>query len=698
MNRLTILAALSLGILGAQTQVRDTSSLPSYKDLKFAPLPPLKIPEPVTFTLPDGMKIYLLENHELPIVSGVAIIRTGNLFDPKDKLGLAELTGTVLRSGGTKAKSGDDIDVELENIAASVESNVGESSGTLSFSCLRENTDEVMQLFHDFMTAAEFRQDRVDLAKTQVRSGISRRNDDPNGILSREFSNILYGRDTPYGWEMQYEHIDHIQRQDLVEFYHRYYFPANTMLGIYGDFAVDEMKARLEKMFADWTYKQPPVPKFPAVSASASPGVYLATKDDVTQTFFSIGHMGGVLNDKDYPALEVAADILGGGFSSRLFQRVRTKLGYAYNIGAGWGANYDHPGLFQINGSTQSRYTVPTIKAAMEELNRMRTTEVTDEELKRARDTVLNGFVFNFDRPSKTLNRMLIYEYYGYPKDFIFQYQKAVAGVTKADVLRVSQKYLRPQDVTIVAVGNPKEFNTPLTDLGFKVQPIDLTIPEPTKEAVKTDAASASRGTEMLNRMRTAMGGAAKLSAVKDVEYSADVELHTPGASLKGTQHNIYLLPSTMRQQIDLPVARQTVYADGTTGWIALPNGVQPAPAPVLKQVQGETFRLLYHLVMLDNAVAVDPNTVEISDDKGDAAKLTLDPQTGLPAKMSYQSVGMSGPVEVEETYSDWRDVNGIKVPYGRSVTQGGQKFADVHVKDFKFNTGVKAEDLSKKP
>ncbi len=698
MNRLVFAAVLSVAVIGVQGQVRDTSSLPSYKDLKFAPLPPIKIPEPVTFTLANGMKVYLLENHELPIVSGVAILRTGNLFDPPNKLGLAELTGTVLRSGGTKAKSGDDIDVQLENIAASVESNVGETSGTLSFSCLRENTDEVMQVFHDFMTSPEFRQDKVDLAKTQVRSGISRRNDDPNGILGREFSNILYGRNTPYGWEMQYEHIDHIQRQDLIDFYHRYYFPANIMLGIYGDFSAADMKARLEKVFADWTYQQPPVPKFPAVSASAAPGVYLASKDDVTQTFFSIGHLGGVLNDKDYPALEVAADILGGGFSSRLFQRVRTKLGYAYNIGAGWGANYDHPGLFQINGSTQSKYTVATIKAAMEELNRMRTSEVTDEELKRAKDTVLNGFVFNFDRPSKTLNRMLIYEYYGYPKDFIFQYQKAVGAVTKADILRVSQKYLRPQDVTIVAVGNPKEFATPLSDLGFKVEPIDLTIPEPKKEAVKTDAGSAARGAQMLNHVRAALGGAAKLSGVKDVEYNADVELHTPGAPIKGTQHNIYLLPSTMRQQIDLPIAKQSVYADGSSGWMAGPNGVQPAPGPVLKQVQGETFRVLYHLVMLDNAVEVDASAVEISDDKGDAAKLTVDAQTGLPAKLTYQSVGMAGPVEVEETYSDWRDVNGIKVPFQRSVMQGGQKFADVHIKDFKFNTGVKAEDLSKKP
>ncbi len=194
--------------LAAQAQVRPPVALPSYKDLKFAPLPPVKIPEPEIFTLPNGMQVYMLEYHELPLVHGTAIIRTGNLFDPPDKRGVADLTGSVLRSGGTKDKTGDQIDVELENIAASVESGIGESSGSLSFNCLTENTDEVMRVFHDLMTSPEFRQDKVDLAKTQMRSAISRRNDDAGGIGSREFTNIIYGRDTPFGWDINYEHIN----------------------------------------------------------------------------------------------------------------------------------------------------------------------------------------------------------------------------------------------------------------------------------------------------------------------------------------------------------------------------------------------------------------------------------------------------------------------------------------------------------
>src|ERR1700735_4839921 len=316
---------------GAQTEVRHAIVLPSYKDLKYPPLHALKIPEPTEITLSNGMKVMLLEDHELPLISGAALIRTGNLFDPPDKRGLAGLTGEVLRSGGTKARTGDQLDQDLENVAASIESQIGETNATLSFPCLKENTDRVLALFRDLLTSPEFRQDKVDLTKTQSRSEISRRNDDPDGIVQREFSDIVYGRNTPYGWSIEYADIDNIQRQDLIDFYHRYYFPANITLEVIGDFSTAELKTKLEQVFGSWQTTQPAVPAFPKVENKPAPGVFLATKDDTTQTFFKVGELGGELRDKDYPGLEVAGEILGGGFSRRLFQSVRTKQRWAYN-------------------------------------------------------------------------------------------------------------------------------------------------------------------------------------------------------------------------------------------------------------------------------------------------------------------------------------------------------------------------------
>jgi zinc protease len=462
---------------------RPIPAVPAVTDLKFPPLKPIQIPHVDTFILPNGMRLYLLEDHELPVVDGTALIRTGNLFDPADKVGLATLTGMVIRSGGTRTKSGDQLDQELENVAASVESRIDETSGTVSFSALKENTDDVLAAFHDVLTEPEFRQDKVELAKSQIRAGIARRNDDAHGVAQREFASIVYGRNTPYGWEIEYSTVDRISREDMAAFYKRYFFPANVMLAVWGDFRTDEMKAKLEALFSGWRVTQPAVPAFPEVRQSPAPGAYLAAKTDVAQTFFEAGQLGGVLRDKDYPALDVMADILGGGFRSRLFQRVRSRMGDAYEIEADWGANYDHPGLFRISGSTKSASTVETIHAIQEEVQKIRTAEVTDDELNTAKQTALNGLVFAFDTKSKTLARVLTYEYHGYPKDFIDQYQKALAAVTKADVLRVAKQHLDPANFSIVAVGNPKDFGQPLESLGMPVKTIDLTIPGAPKES-----------------------------------------------------------------------------------------------------------------------------------------------------------------------------------------------------------------------
>ncbi|MEQ1887087.1 MAG: pitrilysin family protein [Bryobacteraceae bacterium] len=456
----------------------SSSAIPAYKDLKYPPLKQVKVPDVPSITLSNGMRVFLLEDHELPLVSGFALVRTGNLFDPNEKRGLAELTADVMRTGGTSQKTGDQLDEELENMAAAVESNMGESNATVSFSSLKENSDKVLDIFRGVLIDPEFRQDKIDLIIAQSHSGISRRNDDAAGISDRELTSILYGRENSYGWMIEHEHINRIKREDLRQFYRRYYFPKNIMLGIYGDFNSGEMKTKLEALFKQWTVEQPPVPPFPAVTQKPTPGVFYAEKTDVTQAFFSIGHLGGKLTDPDYPALEVAAHILGSGFSSRLMSQIRTKLGLAYSIGAGWGASYDHPGIFRMAGSTKSMTAEEAVAASRAELEKLRSAEVTEQELKTAKDSVLNSFVFFFDSPAKTLNRVLMYEYFGYPRDFLFQYQKKLTAVTRADVLRVAKQHMRPEDLTIVVTGNAKDFGKPLSALG-KVEPIDLSIPEP---------------------------------------------------------------------------------------------------------------------------------------------------------------------------------------------------------------------------
>jgi zinc protease len=687
-----------------QPAARPAAAAPSYKDLKFPPLRPIQIPKVATFTLPNGMKLYLLEDHELPIIHGVARVRTGNLFDPADKAGLATMTGMVIRTGGTRTKTGEQLDEQLENIAASVESDIGESTGSVSFSTLKENTDEVLGVFKDVLTAPEFRPDKITLARTQLRGGIARRNDDARGVAEQEFTDIVYGKDSPYGWQVEYATVNRITRADLQDFYKRYFFPANIMLGVWGDFDTDAMKAKIEKLFADFAVEQPPVPEFPKVAGSPAPGTYLAVKKDVTQTFFSIGQLGGQFNDKDYPALVIMADILGGGFRSRLVQRVRTKMGNAYDISADWDANYDHPGLFEISGGTKSLSTVETFKAIQEEVDRMRTSEVTEEELKTAKDTALNSLVFAYDTRSKTLGRMLTYAYYGYPLDFIQQYQKALEAVTRADVLRAAKEHLNPAAFTTVAAGNPDDFGHSLDTLGAPVNTIDLTIPQEKLEAGKADATSLEKGKQLLARAQQAVGGADKLAAVKDYTQSFEFQLESSAGRMLVKETDRWIAPTYFRQDTELPAGKIAAFCDGRTGWISTPQGWGPLAGPQLKQVQSDLFRLYFRLLLSDRIEgrtvnALDDNTIEIADATGQTARLEFDADTRLPQRVLYEIARAGGPpIPAEEAWSDFEETGGVKVPHRIAVMQGGRKYAELMVTDFKVNSGIQLQELQKRP
>ncbi len=696
-------ASVILLLACAALSSAQTVPPPSYKDLKFPPLKEIQIPKVEESTLPNGLKIYLLENHELPLVRGLALIRTGNLFDPADKIDLATATGSLIRSGGTKSKTGDQLDEELENIAASVESSIGESYGSVSFSTLKDRTDEVLAAFHDVLTSPGFREDKLELFKTQARSSIARRNDDAHGISEREFAGLVYGKKTPYGWDDEYATIDAIKRDDVVRFYNRYYFPANVILAVQGDFSAPEMKAKLEKLFGSWNAQQPPVPPFPPVDPKvAQPGIHLAVKTDVTQTNLVIGQLGGELKDKDYPALEVMSDILGGGFQSRLVENVRTKLGLAYDVSADWGADYDHPGLFEIASSTKSASTVDTLKAINAQVEKIRTEEVTAEELQSAKDTVLNGFVFHFDTPAKTLNRILTYRYYGYPDDFIFRYQKAIQQVTRADVLRVAKEYLDPAKFVIVAVGNPKDFGTPLDTLG-KVSDIDLTIPAPKRAApVAAAGPPQPKGAALLAKMAAAIGGESKLAAIKDVTQKEELNLDAAGNTLKVAETEFWMASGQYREESTLPFGKVIVYSDGKTGFVSSPQGTQAIPAAEKKQISFELFRMWPALLGKpsdpNRAITDEANgAIHIADKSGNSLVLTIDPATGLPQSENYLEAG-SAAQDVTETYADWQDTNGIRLPRKITITQNGKHFADIKVTSVEIDTGLAAEQLSKKP
>lgn len=476
---LSLVGLLVVLILGWQSPA--TALTPRhYHELEFPPLREVQLPDYERYELPNGLVVYLMEDHELPLVSGSATFRTGSRFEPADKVGLASLTGDAMRLGGTESLGPDELNRELEQRAASIETAIDQDSGSASFNALTEDLDEVFALFADVVQQPAFAQDRIDLLKRQYSGSIARRNDDPDEITSREFRKLVYGANSPYARTLEYATLNAIAREDVLAFYQASIRPDRTILGIVGDFDREQMKLLIADYFGEWqaTGEALDISELPPVD-QAKTGIFNVEQPQLTQSYIQLGHLGGQLSYPDHAALSVMNEVLNG-FSGRLFNQVRSRQGLAYVVYAFWAPRYDHPGMFIGGGQTRSEATVPFVQSVEEEINRIRTNPVSEEELARAKDSVLNSFVFNFQSPDQALSRLIRYEYYDYPADFIFQFQEGVRAATAEDVLKAAQQRLDPEKLIVLVVGNEADIQPSLATLTTdEVTAVDITIPQP---------------------------------------------------------------------------------------------------------------------------------------------------------------------------------------------------------------------------
>lgn len=695
-NRLAVVITLMICVL---TLGPPAFAQKPYDKLTYPPLKELKLPKVLRAELPNGMILYLVEDHRLPTIEGYALIRTGARFEPAEKIGLASMVGTVMRTGGTKSRKGEQIDEELEGLGASVETSVGTTLGSASMFVLKQDVDRGLTILADLLMNPAFPQDKLDLAKVQQRTQISRRNDDVIQIAGREFSKLLYGASNPYARVAEYATMDSITREDLVAFHQKYYHPNNVILGLWGDFDSAAMKAKVEQAFRDWKSAKTEFPALLAVSKEWKPSFNLVRKEDINQTNIRLGHLGGQLNDPDYYAMNVMAYVLGGGLSSRLFRHVRSDMGLAYAVFGGWNAEYDHPGSFFVLCNTKSETTFKAIDAILKEIRNITTTEVTREELRVAKDGILNSFVFNFDTTGKIVRRLMEYEYFGYPSDFLEKFKANIERVTAADILRAARDRIHPDKLVVLAVGRDKDFDKPLAELG---QPklIDITIPQPKAAVAAADPASLQRGHAILESMVRAMGGAERIRGLKDMTTEASAVFKTPQGDLNVASTNYLVFPNKVRQEATLPFGQLIMVYDGARGWMMTPQGVRDMPASQQNEMVQQNTRNSFiavqdalagkRTVVFVEAAEVGgkpADVVQFSDAAGSVFRVYVDAATGRPVKKTYKgSSPMVGPVDVEELYSDYRDVEGLSLPFKITVIQNGRTFAEINVTSYQLN------------
>ncbi|MEE2792935.1 MAG: pitrilysin family protein [Acidobacteriota bacterium] len=448
---LGVILLLATGVLSAgQTIPRHPSNL-TYELLDFTP----PTASDHRHELSNGVVVFVVEENELPLVSVSVTVRTGGYLDPPTKLGLASLTGGQMRAGGTTTIGAADFDERAAFLAAQIGSNIGATSGGASMNCLTKDIDVCLDLFFDMLRSPGFNPDRLALAKSQVIQEMERRNDSTGSIERREWRRLMRGDDHFSTLPRTRATIEAITRTDLVAFHSEYFHPGNFIFAVSGDVQTDGIRRELEERLSDWAVEGQTVGPVPAPQDTPQPGLYLVDKSDVNQGRVAIGHLGTMRDNPDRYKLLVMNDILGGGgFSARLLTRIRSDEGLAYSASSNFGVGVYYPGVFQVGFQSRSETVARATAIVLEEIDRIRSEPVEDQELANSIAYFVETFSRNFSSAASTAGLFANDEYTGRDPAYLATYRENIAAVTADDVLEVAQHYLDPAGLAILVVGN----------------------------------------------------------------------------------------------------------------------------------------------------------------------------------------------------------------------------------------------------
>jgi len=684
--RFPVVLALALcvtaGLSSLQAQVKD------WKKIKFPSMRSFTVPQPERVALDNGMVILMLEDHELPLVEVMTRIRTGSAVEPADKTGLASVFGQVWRTGGTRTMNGDAMDDFLESRAAIVETGAGVSATFATVSSLKEDFPEVLKVFSDILRNPVFDQEKIDIAVNLEKAGIARRNDDPTEIMDREFDELVYGADSPYARSTEYATIGAITRDDLLAFHKKYVAPNRIIMGVRGDFQRAEMLDLLKKTFGAWPAGAAVKDPEPAYRTTANPGINFIRKDDMTQSNIIMGHLGIKENNPDIFAVEVLNEAFGGSFAARLFNNVRTKKGLAYRVRGAVGSDFDHPGTFDAFMTTKVETTAAGIDALIEEIEAIAGAKPpTAEEVQRAKESILESFVFNYDSTTEILGQQLTYEYYGFPADYLAHYRENIEKVTVEDVARVAKKYIHRDQLAILVVGPVEGQDRPLDSFG-KVATIDIAIPEPKGDAVPAATpASLKQGKEVFAKVVDGLGGAGAVDSLTSMKTLSDLTLSTPQGNFTLKVAATFALPDRVRQEVTTPMGQILMLVNGAEGYMKQGPNEGPLPPAQRDEIIRSIWRNPLALAQRRDDGAfqaqhmgeetIDGNACDVLlvTLNGDAMKLWASRADGKVLRTQYRAPGPMGgpPGEHVMTFSDFRNVSGLTIPFKADGTFDGK-------------------------
>jgi predicted Zn-dependent peptidase len=425
-----------------------------FEELKYQP------PKPGDYrhTLTCGASAYVAENPEVPTFDLTIMVRTGSMYESVEKAGLADMTGYVMRNGGVEGMTAKELDERLAYLAGEVSVNISRSQGTVSLFCLSKDIDEGLSLLKKVLRTPLFDQEALDRYRTDVLSEMEQRNASTSTIERREWQFLMYG-DHPctMPYRRTEQSVNSITRDDIIAFHKDFFFPKNFTFALSGDFKTDEILAKLNDLLGDWPDHQLNLPTIPDQVPDPKPGVYMIAKEDVNQSRIRVGHMGVKRDIPDQYALRVMNDILGGGgFTSRIVRRVRSDEGLAYNCGSSFERPVLFPGTFRAWFQTKHATGAFGTRLMVDEMKRIRAEKCEAEIVDNAKAGFISNVVNPFSSKNSIVNTFAEDDYTGRPDNYWQDYTKNMEAVTPDDVLAVAQKYLHPDKLVFLVVGDPE--------------------------------------------------------------------------------------------------------------------------------------------------------------------------------------------------------------------------------------------------
>lgn len=724
-----------MGVLllaGSVATAQTAREWPSEGPPRPLPARSVKFPPYEVRTLGNGMQVVTVLHHEQPAVSIRLLVRAGAAQDPKGKGGVATLTAALLDQG-TATKSAFQIADSIDSIGGAMGTGAGSDLSFVNAVVMKDSFGVAMDLLADVVRNPSFAEEEIDRQKQQAISGLQVSQNDPDYLASVVFDRLVYGFH-PYGLPNSgtAESLATVTRQDLQEFHSRYFVPNNMILAIVGDVTSEDAFGTAERVFGKWPRAEVPAQKL-MEPPPPTRRVVVIDKPDAVQTEIRVGHLGIPRKHADYMAVDLAFKILGGEGANRLHRVLRSERGLTYGASADI-QTLKQTGDFVAETDTRTDTTGEALRLIFEEYSRLRRDRVHERELADAQAYLAGNFPLTIETPDAIATQVLNAVFYELPLEEIPTYRERVQAVGPDDVQRAARTYVHPDRLAVVLVGNASAFLPQLKGLGFtefEVIPfdeVDLMAASLRREA-KTGAGPvafginraaadfapaayvpqaaqsaqvgrATSGQDLMRRVVDAKGGLARLKGVKTVTAESKTTFRMEQGPLESTTKTYIVYPDKFRVDANVAGAEVVQVYNSGQAWQRDPNGVRDAPEPMRQEFTASVRRDMFPLLIgaAEGSLTTkllpeegrDGKVLRVAEISGEGlapVRLYIDPSYQV-VRQTFSTTGPDGrAVQAEEVFSDYRDIEGIKVPFRAEVLRNGRPILERTLTEVQFNT-----------